>query len=376
MRIGNSAVTMTSNRSYASVEYTQSMSLMNTKEQLITPDKTSDKTIMEQMQEMTEEMELQQAKAEQEAKELEAKNAATMLKRTTLNNQQIPTVSSLYELKIKLLEQMINMLKKARGEKVSDKTNDFIEHYNASLNSPGFGFALSKNPGNVVSNSGVYVMQHVQSSFRAEYENTAFTTTGMVTTDDGRQINFDVSFEMSRSFQQSMESYSMQTIQFCDPLVVNFDGDVAELGDQKFLFDLDADGETEEVSGFTSNSGFLALDRNNDGKINDGRELFGTESGNGFKDLAAYDKDGNGWIDEDDEVFSRLKIWTKDSNGNDKLISIKEAGLGAIYLGSAETQFSLNSAVDNSTNGMIRNSGIYLNEDGSAGTIQHVDFAV
>ena len=41
-----------------------------------------------------------------------------------------------------------------------------------------------------------------------------------------------------------------------------------------------------------------ALDINEDGKINDGKELFGTASGNGFGDLAAYDQDNNGWIDE------------------------------------------------------------------------------
>ncbi len=40
-------------------------------------------------------------------------------------------------------------------------------------------------------------------------------------------------------------------------------------------------------------------------KINDGSELFGTSSGDGFKDLATYDEDENGWIDENDSIFSK-----------------------------------------------------------------------
>jgi hypothetical protein len=162
----------------------------------------------------------------------------------------------------------------------------------------------------------------------------------------------------------------------CDPLVINFNGDVTELSDQKFLFDLDCDGEAEEISHFASNSGFLALDNNGDGIINDGSELFGTKSGNGFEDLAKFDLDKNGWIDEDDDVFSKLKVWTKDEEGNNILMSIKEAGMGAIFLGTVNTKFALNNLADNSTNGVIQKSGVYLMETGEVNTIMHVDFAV
>ena len=43
-------------------------------------------------------------------------------------------------------------------------------------------------------------------------------------------------------------------------------------------------------------------------------------TGDGFKDLAMYDEDGNGWIDENDEIFSKLLIWSKDENGNDEFL--------------------------------------------------------
>ena len=145
---------------------------------------------------------------------------------------------------------------------------------------------------------------------------------------------------MSRAFTASINSLEVESYIKTDPLMINLDTDIGSVSDQKFFFDLDADGKEDEISFAGKGSGFLALDRNGDGKINDGSELFGTKSGDGFKDLAAYDEDGNGWIDENDAIFSQLKIWTKDEDGKDKLISLKDADVGAIYLGNADTQFS------------------------------------
>ena len=115
----------------------------------------------------------------------------------------------------------------------------------------------------------------------------------------------------------------------------------------------------DKISYLEGDSGFLAIDKNNDGRINDGSELFGTKSGDGFKDLAMYDKDGNGWIDEADDVFNNLKIWTKNADGTDSLIAIGKAGVGAIYLGAASTQFSLNDLETNETNGVIQKTGVF-----------------
>ena len=91
--------------------------------------------------------------------------------------------------------------------------------------------------------------------------------------------------------------------------------------------------------------------------------------------MCIRDRDGNGWIDEADDIFKDLKVWTKDEEGNNKLLNLKEAGVGAIYLGSADTQFSLNNE-QNKTNAVIRKTGIYLKESGEVGTVQHVDFAL
>ncbi|MGN0344351.1 MAG: hypothetical protein ACI4EC_05240 [Lachnospiraceae bacterium] len=217
--------------------------------------------------------------------------------------------------------------------------------------------------------------QYTAEFYYEENETTSFSTDGVVKTSDGREISFNVELTMSRSFTQ----YTSQTIdfgspRFMDPLVINLDAPAADVQDQKFFFDLDADGHEEAISRLGAGSGFLALDKNGDGQINDGSELFGAFSGNGFADLAKYDNDGNGWIDEADEIFDKLLIWSKDANGNDQLVGLGKAGVGAIYLGAQDTQFSMNNA-RNQANAMVRQTGMFLYENGGVGTIQQLDLA-
>ena len=212
------------------------------------------------------------------------------------------------------------------------------------------------------------------SYYHMEQECTSFSTTGVVKTADGRELPFNLECSMSRRFEEYYEETYTTGIRYCDPLVINLDTDVASVSDQKFYFDLDQDGTAEEMSSLASGSGFLALDQNGDGVINDGGELFGTKSGDGFADLAKYDADGNGWIDEADEIWDKLLIWVRDEEG-DTLYHLSDLGVGAIGLGSVSTEFSLNDARDNQTNALIRRTGIFLYENGTVSTVQHLDMA-
>ncbi len=211
----------------------------------------------------------------------------------------------------------------------------------------------------------------------AEAESMNFSAQGMVKTADGRQIQFNLQLSMERAFasESSVSIRLGDAVRQQDPLMINFDGSAAQLTDTKFSFDINADGSTEQISFAGVNSGFLALDNNNDGTINNGSELFGTTSGNGFQDLSAYDQDRNGWIDENDAVFKQLKVWSKDSQGNDLLTGLKAKGVGALYLGATTSPFELKTS-SNSSLGTIRSSGLYLNENGSTGTLQQVDLTL
>lgn len=209
-----------------------------------------------------------------------------------------------------------------------------------------------------------------------EKEHTGFAANGIVRTQDGREIQFDLSLQMSREFRSSfrVEVNTLQQ-QLQDPLVLNFDGSPTSLADEKFAFDLDADGKEDQISFVRPGSGFLAVDWNKDGKVTNGDELFGVKSGDGFADLAAYDKDQNGWIDENDDIFHQLRIWEKDAQGKDHLIVLGEKGVGAIYLGNVSTEFSLTNDA-NQLQGQVRRSGLFLNENGTVGTAQQVDLAI
>lgn len=211
----------------------------------------------------------------------------------------------------------------------------------------------------------------------AESETTTFNTVGAVTTADGRHIDFNLSLSMSRSFTETVTSISDQVgYMLTDPLVLNLDDAPETISDQTWFFDLDGDGKEEEISKLAKGNAFLALDRDGNGTIDNGKELFGATTGNGFAELAEFDEDGNGWIDENDSVYDKLKIWRKDAAGNDSLVSLSAADIGAIYLGAANTQFTHKSMDTNATQAVVRQSGFFLHESsGAAGLMQQIDFA-
>lgn len=400
MIISSSDVSMSSNRNFASISYEQSESLTvragsdDAARITISPESIN---LLEQLKEAKDDIEEKAKKAAENnmKNSLKAMIEEQAKRAKEAKNKKPYDLENEKDWKIKTLKKIIEMLtsiqdkrlgrksKKAKPEMLDKRSNSYISNTSWQGNGQVAGFSKGQNASQIVNGSAstgtggtTWIKHVVKSSFVAEVENTAFSTNGVARTADGREISFNVELEMSRSFMAVNESY-VQSIEILrDPLVINLGSEVASLSDQKFYFDIDADGKMDEISYLEGNSGFLALDKNNDGEINDGSELFGTKSGDGFKDLAMYDEDGNGWIDEADSVFDNLKIWTKNSDGTDSLIAIGKAGVGAIYLGSATTQFSINSLDDNSTNGVIQKTGVFLKENGSVGTIQHIDLAI
>lgn len=208
-----------------------------------------------------------------------------------------------------------------------------------------------------------------------EQERSDFVSVGKVRTADGRTLDFQLELKLSRDYQSERTSISHEKVVLRDPLVINFSGAAAEFSDHCFAFDLDVDGQTETIRALAPGCGFLTLDTNADGCVNDGSELFGARSGDGFADLARLDTDGNYWIDEADSAFDALRIWQFDAGGQGSLSTLREQGIGALYLGSTETPFSLTDD-ENRMLAQIRASGVYLREDGRPGALQQIDLAV
>lgn len=181
------------------------------------------------------------------------------------------------------------------------------------------------------------------------------------------ELNLEVNISQSFVAQNRLLLESNQV----DPLVISLDGTMPQLSSNKFSFDIDSDGTKDQISLLRSGNGFLALDKNSNGKIDNGSELFGASSGDGFSELLKYDDDHNGWIDENDAIFDKLRVWLKTEN-EDRLVALGEVGIGAIFLGSINTPFSLKSNI-NSELGEIKRSGLVVFEDGKAGVISQVD---
>ena len=219
-----------------------------------------------------------------------------------------------------------------------------------------------------------YGIEYDRHESYSESEQTTFKASGSVVTGDGRKIAFNLSLSMPRRYDEttdvSLRLGDARRKQ--DPLVINFDSNAARLTDQRFAFDLDADGRSENINFLAGGSGFLAIDRNADGKIDDGSELFGPRSGDGFAELAALDSDNNGWIDENDPAYAQLLVWFRDGAGNDRLASLNQTDVGAIGLTCMNTPFDLKDA-GNELQGQIRATGIFLTEEGRAGSVQQVD---
>jgi hypothetical protein len=211
---------------------------------------------------------------------------------------------------------------------------------------------------------------------RSESEVSNFSVQGQVQTTDGQVIEIDLSQTLQRAFisEVRLEIISEDS-ELKDPLVINLPSSTLELTDNRVSFDIDADGELDDVNFATGNSGFLSLDINGNGIIDDGSELFGAISGNGFADLANFDEDGNNFIDEGDSVFTQLQILRKDEEGNDTLTDIQQVGIGALFLGGTSTPFEVRDA-DNQLDAVVRSSGFYITEDGQAGTLQQIDLVV
>jgi len=211
---------------------------------------------------------------------------------------------------------------------------------------------------------------HHETHYEQEYLN--FNAQGTIRTQDGQEITFDLQLEMSR------QMYSESTVALreggkpIDPLVINYAGSAANLTSQKFSFDLDADGTNDEISFVAPGSGFLVFDKNQDNIVQNGSELFGPTTGNGFDELAQYDQDDNGWIDEKDAIYDYLSVWSKTHDGKDNLQTLKQADVGAIYLAAAKTAFDYKDMALNS-HGHLNQSGVYLTESGEARLIQQLD---
>jgi anti-sigma28 factor (negative regulator of flagellin synthesis) len=290
------------------------------------------------------------------------------------------------ELELEILLQSVSVFLKGTNLEFQDPGSDdireayeegnerieAIEDGKTSLDDPGQAEELIRNQNE--ENQPNWGLEYNRHEHYEEQESLSFQAEGTVKTADGKNISFDVSLNMERKFvRESSTEIRAGNAEVKDPLVINYDGNAADLSEDRFEFDLDMDGTMESLNTLETGSGFLAYEKNNNGEIDDGSELFGPSTGNGFEELATYDRDGNRFIDENDPIYEDLYVMKPTSDGSMESVSADQLDVGAIFLGSSETSFSFKNGLD--LQAELRRSGIYLKENGEAGTVQQIDLA-
>jgi len=201
-----------------------------------------------------------------------------------------------------------------------------------------------------------------------EIEATSFAAEGSVRLESGATIDFSLQLEMNRQLTE-INGVAFQAGNMSDPIVVNLDGAGVRLSGERQAFDLNGDGVDEMIATLAAGSAWLARDGNGNGQVDSGGELFGPDSGDGFRELAALDQDRNGWIDEGDAAYDGMGLWSGGA-----FTSLREAGIGALAVAAVSTPFALK--VGSELLGQVRQSGVYLREDGMPGVLQQVDLDI
>ena len=216
--------------------------------------------------------------------------------------------------------------------------------------------------------SGSGMSYDYQESY-AEFEQTSLSAQGTITLADGRSFTLDLQWQQTRTYvEQHSLSIRAGDAALVDPVALDLTGQGLRFLDKKMPFDLDGDGKQDHVGRLAANARWLALDRNGNGKVDDGSELFGPRSGDGFGELAQLDGDGNGWLDAGDDIFAKLSLW----DGANPPALLTSFGIGALSTGAIEAHFRHTDA-DNHLLALARKAGLFLRDDGSAGVSSQVD---
>lgn len=174
------------------------------------------------------------------------------------------------------------------------------------------------------------------------------------------------------TFLNAMSDYAkvLHWLPVDDPLVLDLDGDGIEtvsLTHSRVHFDLDGDFFAERTGWIGADDGFLVVDVNGNGRIDDISEMFGGPGSSGFAELAAFDEDGDGYVTVGDSGFAELWVWRDlDQDGftdDGELFSLADLGIVSLTV----TSELLNATTPQGT--LLRERGTFTRADGSTGNM-------
>ncbi|MGJ0486227.1 MAG: calcium-binding protein [Methylomicrobium sp.] len=196
-------------------------------------------------------------------------------------------------------------------------------------------------------------------------------------------------FQLVPSLVQSLNDLFISArnwIQRRDPLTLDLDGDGLETvgidPNAPILFDHDGDGVANATGWIKRDDGFLILDRNGNGLIDNGSELFGDSTplsaggtaADGFAALAQEDSNGDGLVNFHDASWNDLRVW-RDLNSDGvsqdgELFTLEALGIAGIHVAKSENTTRL------ADGNQIADLGSYIRTDGTEGTVGQVTGAL
>ncbi|NLI75228.1 MAG: hypothetical protein GX442_02150 [Candidatus Riflebacteria bacterium] len=198
---------------------------------------------------------------------------------------------------------------------------------------------------------------------------------------DSRKLSWTADIETIRELSISVEKVQSRLeiraarMRKIDPLVLDLDGNGYELTEagEGASFDIDGDGTTDRTGWVAGGDALLALDRNGNGTIDNGKELFGDQNGaaNGFLELAKYDQNGDQKIDKNDNVYKALKLY-RDLNGDGTIQKGEVSTLSQMGIAAIELRF-IRSLGETKGNSLLLEAS-FRREDGTTGRIGDFQF--
>lgn len=158
-----------------------------------------------------------------------------------------------------------------------------------------------------------------------------------------------------------------------DPIVITIGKASASLRGDNIDFDIDGNGTNENMAVLGQNDYLLSLDKSKNGIIDNGRELFGPSSGNGFLELGFLDSNHDNKIDNSDMNFNNLRLLEFSSTKQQFLHTLSSKGVESIYLSTSKTITQLSDENGN-LRAEITEKGTVKLGNNSAGVVQHLDF--
>ncbi|EBR8158690.1 hypothetical protein DOA20_26630, partial [Salmonella enterica subsp. enterica serovar Newport] len=165
-----------------------------------------------------------------------------------------------------------------------------------------------------------------------------------------------------------------------DPIVIDLNGDGVHTLSKSagLIFDHDGNQFAENTGWVSPEDGLLVLDKNNDGKIGSGNELFGSntvlsngqKAQDGYEALREYDENHDGVIDKNDSIWSQLKVW-QDKNSNATVEDGELFTLEQLKIAGIKLNYKNINSTDSEGNTHLQ-QGEVIYEDGHTGTAEDI----